>query len=63
MLSRALLACHNILFRDHSKANFFDHVIARNQDELGDFMTVVSQEFSFREYTSTEGTGIGRRRT
>lgn len=60
--SRAILACHNILFHDHSEARFFDQVIARNQDELGEFMKLVSQEFSFREYTTTEGVGIGRRR-
>jgi predicted O-methyltransferase YrrM len=62
MSSRAMLACHNILFHDHSGAKFFDQVIARNHDELGDFMNSVSREFSFREYTSTEGVGIGRRR-
>jgi predicted O-methyltransferase YrrM len=62
MSSRAILVCHNILFHDHSDAKFFYQVIARNQDELGAFMKIVSQEFDFQEYASTEGVGIGRRK-
>jgi predicted O-methyltransferase YrrM len=59
----ALLVCHNILFEDHSGSAFFDRVIERNRDELGAFMELVGSEFpNFREYTSTEGVGVGSRR-
>lgn len=62
LLKPAMLICHNILFRDHSGAAFFDTVIARNKQELSRFNALVSAEFAdFVELPTTEGMGIGVR--
>lgn len=57
---RALLVCHNILFRDHSGSDFFDGVIERNHEELGPFMAEVGARYEhFIELPTTEGVGVG----
>jgi predicted O-methyltransferase YrrM len=62
MTPGALLVCHNILFEDVAGCAYFDHIIARNLDELGPFLTVVRYEFiEFVECTSTEGVGVAKR--
>ncbi|AXW64115.1 methyltransferase (plasmid) [Ralstonia solanacearum] len=62
LAEHSLLVCHNILFRDHSGCAFFDDVIARNQDELGAFRTLLSGEYDFFvELPTTEGVGVGFR--
>jgi predicted O-methyltransferase YrrM len=58
----AYLICHNILFDDIVGCGYFDHIIARNRDELGAFLDLVGREFrQFVECSSTEGVGIGIR--
>jgi predicted O-methyltransferase YrrM len=62
MTRSALLVCHNILFSDHSGDPFFSKIIARNLQQLSRFRQVVAQEFgNFKELSSTEGVGVGRR--
>jgi predicted O-methyltransferase YrrM len=58
----SLLVCHNILFQDRTGCPFFNQVIWRNRDELGEFMKLIRREFpNFVEYISTEGVGVGSR--
>jgi predicted O-methyltransferase YrrM len=60
----ALLVCHNILLSDHSGADFFTQVIERNREELGPFLALAEATLDgFVEYPSTEGVGIGWRRS
>jgi hypothetical protein len=62
MTQSALLVCHNILFSDYSGDPFFGKVIARNLEQLAPFRRLVAQEFgNFKELSSTEGIGVGRR--
>jgi predicted O-methyltransferase YrrM len=63
LAERATLVCHNILFADHSGADFFfDEVIGRNELELGPFKALVASEFDrFVELPTTEGVGVGIR--
>jgi predicted O-methyltransferase YrrM len=57
------LVCHNILFNDICHCSFFERIIARNQQELASFLTLLQSEFpDFTECESTEGVGVGRRR-
>ncbi len=59
----ALLVCHNILFENISGCPHMAKVIARNYDELGKFRRQADAVFSqFFECTTTEGTGVWRRR-
>lgn len=59
----AALICHNILFHDIARVEFFDRIIDRNQRELAAFLSLVSRCCeAFVECTSTEGVGIGRLR-
>lgn len=60
----ALLVCHNILLSDHSTAGFFTRTIERNREELGPFLALVEGELDdFVEYPTTEGVGVGWRRS
>ena len=59
----AILVCHNILFADATGDPTFKTIIARNCAELAAFMELARREFDFVEYPTTEGVGIGRRRT
>ncbi|MES2936339.1 MAG: class I SAM-dependent methyltransferase [Pseudomonadota bacterium] len=59
---RSLLVCHNILLQDHARCAFFDEVIARNREELGPFLDVVTREYGrWVELPTTEGVGVGLR--
>jgi predicted O-methyltransferase YrrM len=59
---RSLLVCHNILLTDHINCAFFDTVIARNRNELGPFLELVSNEFGgLIELSTTEGMGVALR--
>lgn len=60
----AVLICHNILFQDIAACSYFERIIARNRAELGPFLEIVAREFpGFVECTTTEGVGVGRRRS
>ncbi|HEX3147663.1 MAG TPA: class I SAM-dependent methyltransferase [Gemmataceae bacterium] len=58
----AVVVCHNILLKNTLQGEFFQALLARNEDELGPFMALAGCELeSFTEFTSTEGVGVGRR--
>jgi predicted O-methyltransferase YrrM len=63
MTEDAVLVCHNILFADSTRDPAFDGIIERNHQELGPFMQLTHEAFSFFEYATTEGVGVGRRST
>jgi predicted O-methyltransferase YrrM len=64
MTPDATLVCHNYLFENVAGCRFFDRVIERNRDEMGVFLDIAAREFAgLCECTSTEGVGVGKRRS
>ena len=61
MTEDAVLVCHNILLADTTRDLAFDEIIDRNLEELGTFIGLARESFSFFEYATTEGVGVGRR--
>lgn len=64
MTPDATLVCHNYLFENVAGCRFFDRIIERNRGELAAFLDMAGREFAgLVECTSTEGVGVGKRRT